>query len=474
MTPEPTAQRLPQSVWGWWQLWFVMRDDVGRTVFTISGLGLMAFKYAVEAATVWVSCGRFYSPLHFLAPLYSMRTAPMQGGPEWLPAAFGVWTLPFMWVALGMSIRRAANAGHSPWAGLLVLVPLLNYVVMATLCLASTSPDALWGKITRPVKSHGGPTAYGAGIRAVLVSLLTTFLTTFAMVLLSVYVCQDYGVALFLGAPVIVSATAAFIYNRPVSRSLASTMAVTFLALALVAAGMMLFALEGLICLAMAAPIVAVAGWIGTLIGKGIADYAPRAERQQYPAVFALPLLAMLEPHVTVYPEREIVTTVEISAPPEVVWRNVISFPDLPEATEWYFRLGISCPERARIDGSGVGAVRSCIFSTGTFVEPITVWDEPHRLAFDVTRQPHTMKELSPYRHVHAPHLGGTLRSRRGEFLLIALPNGRTRLEGRTWYDFKMAPQPYWTLWSDAIIHAIHRRVLAHIQRLSESETPSD
>jgi hypothetical protein len=101
-------------------------------------------------------------------------------------------------------------------------------------------------------------------------------------------------------------------------------------------------------------------------------------------------------------------------------------------------------------------------------VEPITAWDEPRRLAFDVTHQPHTMKELSPYRHVYAPHLGGTLQSRRGEFVLVELPGGRTRLEGRTWYDFAMSPQPYWNLWSDSIIHAIHRRVLDHIQRLSE------
>jgi hypothetical protein len=34
-----------------------------------------------------------------------------------------------------------------------------------------------------------------------------------------------------------------------------------------------------------------------------------------------------------------------------------------------------------------------------------------------------------------------------------------------------MAPQWYWTLWSDLAIHAIHRRVLRHVQLLSEQET---
>ena len=57
----------------------------------------------------------------------------------------------------------------------------------------------------------------------------------------------------------------------------------------------------------------------------------------------------------------------------------------------------MACPISAEIEGKGVGAVRHCIFTTGAFVEPITVWDEPNTLAFDVTEQPPPMKELSPY-----------------------------------------------------------------------------
>ncbi len=79
------------------------------------------------------------------------------------------------------------------------------------------------------------------------------------------------------------------------------------------------------------------------------------------------------------------------------------------------------------------------------------------------------MLELSPYRHVHPPHLEHqTLRSLRGEFRLIALSDGRTRLEGRTWYEFQMFPQSYWTLWSDTIIQRIHLRVMRQVKRLSE------
>src|SRR5262249_6162021 len=113
------------------------------------------------------------------------------------------------------------------------------------------------------------------------------------------------------------------------------------------------------------------------------------------------------------------------------------------------------------------GRIRYCMFTTGAFVEPIDVWDEPRRLAFGVRSSPPPMEELSPY-PIHPPHLDGYFVSTRGEFRLERLPSGGTRLTGIPWYRNRLAPSAYWGLWSDAIIHRIHMRVLRHIQRLSE------
>jgi hypothetical protein len=146
----------------------------------------------------------------------------------------------------------------------------------------------------------------------------------------------------------------------------------------------------------------------------------------------------------------------------------VVAFAHLPPANESIFRLGLAYPIRAEIEGSGVGAVRRCVFSTGAFVEPITVWDEPRRLAFTVERNPPPMTELSPYGEIHPPHLDGYFWSERGEFRLEPLPGDRTRLIGTTWYRQKLWPATYWLTWSDYVIHAIHLRVLRHIQERSE------
>jgi hypothetical protein len=114
--------------------------------------------------------------------------------------------------------------------------------------------------------------------------------------------------------------------------------------------------------------------------------------------------------------------------------------------------------------GSGSGAERYCVFSAGGFVEPIQVWDEPHRLKFSVTSNPPPLEEWTPYAHIEEPHLHGFPRSEGGQFLLTPLPNGGTRLQGTTWYHHGLWPAAYWQLWSDAIIHRIHQRVLRHIR----------
>ncbi len=62
------------------------------------------------------------------------------------------------------------------------------------------------------------------------------------------------------------------------------------------------------------------------------------------------------------------------------------------------------------------------------------------------------------------------MRSERGELRLIALPGGKTRLVGSTFYALEIFPELYWKAWSDGIIHAIHVRVLTHIHLLSEAD----
>jgi hypothetical protein len=168
-------------------------------------------------------------------------------------------------------------------------------------------------------------------------------------------------------------------------------------------------------------------------------------------------------------PLYKVTTSVVIKSDPETVWTHVVTFSQLPPPTEAIFKTGIAYPIRAEMHGRGAGAVRHCIFSTGPFVEPITTWDEPRLLQFDVSEQPRAMEELSLYNDLRPPHLENYFLARKGQFELKSLPDGTTLLEGTTWYQNRFWPAPYWHLWSDAIIDKIHNRVLLHIKSLAEN-----
>jgi transcription initiation factor IIE alpha subunit len=60
--------------------------------------------------------------------------------------------------------------------------------------------------------------------------------------------------------------------------------------------------------------------------------------------------------------------------------------------------------------------------------------------------------------------------SKGGQFQLRLLSNNQTEVAGTTWYYHKAWPQRYWKLWSDAIIHNIHERVLKTIKQDAEAD----
>jgi hypothetical protein len=273
-----------------------------------------------------------------------------------------------------------------------------------------------------------------------------------------------YGLSLFTVLPVALGGLGAWVADAKTEgqASLAGVIASGL--------GSLLFLLigwEGVICILMAAPIILPLGGLGGFVAWTFALRKNSVKRAGL--LLFLPPLTLAWDMNASNPVFEVRTAIEIDAPAEEVWKNVVSFSDLPEPDEWFFKAGLAYPKRARIEGSGVHAMRYCEFSTGPFVEPIEVWDEPRLLSFRVTSNPPPMEEWSPYRKVTPRHLHGYLVSKKGQFKLTPLPGNRTLLEGSTWYQHGLRPVEYWRWWSDAVIHRIHLRVLNHIKGLSES-----
>jgi hypothetical protein len=287
---------------------------------------------------------------------------------------------------------------------------------------------------------------------------------------LAVEVAERYGAVLFLVLPFSVSFLAGFFHSYKTERSRRHSFGMAILSILVLGALIFLSAMDGLICLLMALPLAVLLAWPGALIGNQVGRAAGRRGALVPLLMCGLfPFLVAFEKdRAVVAPVRDVVTVIEVNASAGKVWETVIAFPRIHSPKTGIFRFGIACPVEARIEGEGVGAVRYCTFTTGDFVEPITAWIPGKLLAFDVTSSPLPMEEISIYDHIDAPHLHGHLKSHRGQFRIEATARG-VRLEGTTWYSHQMWPQWYWAPVSDAVIHAIHQRVLEHIKTTAEA-----
>jgi hypothetical protein len=326
--------------------------------------------------------------------------------------------------------------------------------------------------------------------RGAKVALLVACLGVFAIFFYGA-VATVFGLALFMLVPVAMGALVTYLneFRNPNPRM--SSPKVLLLCGWVCVILALIFALEGAICIVMAAPLVAAGMALGMIIIRALKPKNPAqsgqpTSRSQAAVALALALsvpVAMGVDTVKIQRDgplpplpasalRSVTTTVEIAATPEVVWDKVIAFSPIKPPTwsmdDILFKAGIAYPTNAKIVGEGVGAVRHCNFSTGPFVEPITRWEKPNLLAFNVTAQPEPLKELSPY-DIHPAHQKGSWVSPRGQFKLTSLPNGHTRVEGTTWYTNRIQPDIYWSLWSDYIVHRIHERVLEHIKAEAEA-----
>jgi hypothetical protein len=210
--------------------------------------------------------------------------------------------------------------------------------------------------------------------------------------LLAVYVGEQYGLTLFCATPLLMGFATAFLIGRGTSTRFGKAYGAAILSFVLAGSFLILFALEGIVCLLMALPLALVCALPTTALGLACA----RAFNRQLGTGLTMLLLLVAYPAMVAFesslrddpPLRQVVSTIEIDAPADTVWNSVIAFSEITAPPELLFRIGIACPLRAEIIGTGVGAVRHCIFTTGPFVEPITAWNPPHLLAFDVAQSP--------------------------------------------------------------------------------------
>jgi hypothetical protein len=226
---------------------------------------------------------------------------------------------------------------------------------------------------------------------------------------------------------------------------------------------------EGAICILLATP----AALVMAALGGFLADTSVGRSRPMLPILLALPLAAgpieaRWEPATEL---RLVQNTMEIAAPAQVVWEHIREVRRISRAEhgDTFFNvIGFPRPLEAKLVGSGVGALREASFEGGVlFLERITAWQEPARLAFEIHANTAGIPATTLDPHVVVGSRYFDVLD--GEYRIEEARPGVTRVWLSSHHRLTTALAPYAHLWSDAILSSVQERILGVIRARCET-----
>jgi len=400
----------------------------------------------------------FIMPLRYLG---QMGGAVLFTPTPWLVTAAFLLQVVTAWALAALAIRRARDAAINEWwAAAAILPPLQPLLVLILSRLPSRAGPSSPSPATSDARARITVEAFQGACAGVGLTILAVATSTL--------VFGVYGSGLFVVSPLIIGAVTAYIGNRRSDIGGRATWALVKSAAVLAGLALLALALEGLICILVIAPLWLVISAIGGLIGRAIARATHRPPRSTSAALVVIPLVYALEAIFPASVTFENQVSIDIKAPPAAVWRSITAMGHIEEPPGLLFRLGLAHPLSGRLVGEGVGAERHGEFSTGIAVERITEWIPNHRLGFVVLNDVPTVRELSPYHHVHAPHVVGYFATTLASFELEDRGAHMTRLTLRSTHVLRLEPTLYWLPLVNWVVEENKARVLRHIRVLAE------
>ena len=185
-----------------------------------------------------------------------------------------------------------------------------------------------------------------------------------------------------------------------VSRQLQTVSAAALLAAIGSLAVLIAMRMETPVCALLAFPLLFVGITIGVVLG--FVFHALRAKLGgkggttfSWMVLLSMPLLILTGHRIEIskltHPRGEVVTsTIRLSADPSYVWNELRSFDSLQGKKPLLMYIGLPIPMRCEMQGTGLGAKRTCYFDHGSIEETVIEWSPPNlmRLSIDRTNMP--------------------------------------------------------------------------------------
>jgi uncharacterized membrane protein YhaH (DUF805 family) len=445
---------------------FTFKGRIGRAPYAAWSVAIFLSQYLIPLYTGHLDV------LSYLIPHRALRA--VSGSVDFVPVLGAAYLLIVAWVLAALALRRANDANLGGWVAAFAITPVVQIPVILVLCFAPSGPHRDLVRCFAPDREARTTVTRLETSQPILIwasaaqGVLAGVALTLVFVAVGTLVFGNYGSALFLLTPFVVGAVSAYIANHRDDiggRQTALTVAIAVLLGSLM---LLAFALEGIVCIIMAAPLGVGMALIGGVLGRAMAVQTRRPAGQPLQCIALLPLMFAVENVLPPVAHFETEQTIVVAAPPDAVWQSILSTDSVEGPLALPFRLGVAYPIRGEVLSEGVGAVRYGEFSTGTAIERMTEWVPNRKLAFVIVRDIPGMRELSPYEHVHAPHVIGYFRTISTSFELVPRSDGGTDIVERSSHELRLDPVPYWLPMAQWIVRENNARVLAHIRAHAE------
>jgi hypothetical protein len=244
-------------------------------------------------------------------------------------------------------------------------------------------------------------------------------------------------------------------------------------------AGAGIFVWEGLICIAMFAPVAVGTATLGGVAAGLIARMVrSRAVKNGTLAcIVCLPLLISPVEHQFLAQRdlRIVESVIDIQASPSTVWKNIERVPAIRTSElqpSWSHAIGFPNPLEATLSKEGVGGVRNATFEGGVlFIETVDTWEPNQHLGFSIHAETDKIPKTTLDEHVTVG--GQYFDVLHGDYVLESLPGGKTRLHLLSRHRLSTDLNWYAHLWTDAVMADLQRRILHVIKARSESAASS-
>ena len=249
------------NLWRW-------DGTLGRGAYLFWGLVLFAIKYNVDrAVAVWVF-QRSWSLYNYVLPgrVFELSApADLQFCLTMLAVA-----LPFVGAGVTLTMRRLRSVGWPLWLVVLFFVPLVSLLFFAVLSVvpaqaAREERDREAGWLARVIPdSKLGSAALG---------MAATIVLGLGSMALSVNVFRGYGLGLFVLVPFCCGLLAVLVYGFHQPRGAGECVGVAVLAVTLLGACLLAFAMEGAFCILLAAPLAVPLVVLGGLVARAMQQF---------------------------------------------------------------------------------------------------------------------------------------------------------------------------------------------------------